>query len=629
MEKILVLFKTHLDVGFTDFSENIVKKYNEEYIPKAINVARTLSGTNEGFTWTTGSWLIWQYLKNADAEKKAEMEEAIRNKWISWHGLPVTFHSECMSSDLFSFGLGLSKQLDEKYGRKTVAAKYTDVPGHTVGIVPLLAKAGIKLLHIGVNPASCPPDVPDMFIWRAPTGEEVTVIYNKGYYGEFFEIPGSGTGVLFAHTNDNLGPQSAKEISEIYRKIHLEHPEAEIVSGDLNDLAALIEGCREGLPIIEQEIGDTWIHGIGTDPKKISVFRELERRALLWDEKDRSKLFESILMIPEHTWGLDEKTHLNDHKHFSKAKFDKVKTSEKYRRMEKSWLEQREYITKCSDRLSPMALKELNSVIGSYYPVYPDIEKLEKIGLQGKYRLGDYFVTIGADGSVTEIQNGDKMISGNILSFEYEVFSEKEVLAFGERYMSHKYDWALEDFGKIGLSKDIDKYMSCTAELAGVFKDGERLIVKASPQTWACAEYGCPRELILTIFEGENSLNFEFSWFKKDALRIPEALWLRFNPSSKLLGFTKLGTEIDPTKVISNGNRENHGTDGEISFENCTVSSIDTGLISIGKKGIYAFHNQQPDLLKGIYFNLYNNQWGTNFPMWYYEDAKFRFALSI
>lgn len=31
----------------------------------------------------------------------------------------------------------------------------------------------------------------------------------------------------------------------------------------------------------------------------------------------------------------------------------------------------------------------------------------------------------------------------------------------------------------------------------------------------------------------------------------------------------------------------------------------------------------------GVYFNLYNNAWGTNFPMWYDEDARFRFVLNI
>jgi hypothetical protein len=30
-----------------------------------------------------------------------------------------------------------------------------------------------------------------------------------------------------------------------------------------------------------------------------------------------------------------------------------------------------------------------------------------------------------------------------------------------------------------------------------------------------------------------------------------------------------------------------------------------------------------------LHFNLYNNIWGTNHPMWYDEDAKFRFALIL
>lgn len=55
--KILVLFKTHLDIGFTDFSSEVVRKYNERYIPQAIDVAEEIarSGRPEGFVWTTGS----------------------------------------------------------------------------------------------------------------------------------------------------------------------------------------------------------------------------------------------------------------------------------------------------------------------------------------------------------------------------------------------------------------------------------------------------------------------------------------------------------------------------------------------------------------------------------------------
>ena len=73
-----------------------------------------------------------------------------------------------MSPDLFRAGLSYSQELDRRFGKTTIAAKMTDVPGHTLGMVPLLAEAGIRFLHLGVNTASPPPDVPDIFRWRAP-----------------------------------------------------------------------------------------------------------------------------------------------------------------------------------------------------------------------------------------------------------------------------------------------------------------------------------------------------------------------------------------------------------------------------------------------------------------------------
>jgi hypothetical protein len=47
-----------------------------------------------------------------------------------------------------------------------------------------------------------------------------------------------------------------------------------------------------------------------------------------------------------------------------------------------------------------------------------------------------------------------------------------------------------------------------------------------------------------------------------------------------------------------------------------------------GEPSLLNFNNRQPSLKKGMHFNLYNNVWGTNFRMWYDEDARFRFALS-
>ena len=42
-----------------------------------------------------------------------------------------------MSPAVFRAGLSYAQELDRRFGRKTIAAKMTDVPGHTLGMVPL------------------------------------------------------------------------------------------------------------------------------------------------------------------------------------------------------------------------------------------------------------------------------------------------------------------------------------------------------------------------------------------------------------------------------------------------------------------------------------------------------------
>ena len=39
----------------------------------------------------------------------------------------------------------------------------------------------------------------------------------------------------------------------------------------LDDYARSVLKYRETLPVVEEEIGDTWIHGIASDPGKLSA----------------------------------------------------------------------------------------------------------------------------------------------------------------------------------------------------------------------------------------------------------------------------------------------------------------------------------------------------------------------
>jgi hypothetical protein len=132
-------------------------------------------------------------------------------------------------------------------------------------------------------------------------------------------------------------------------------------------------------------------------------------------------------------------------------------------------------------------------------------------------------------------------------------------------------------------------------------------------------------------------LNFRVQWFNKSACRLPEALWFSFIPRVKhphMWKMDKLGQSVSPYEVIRNGNRHLHAVgDGGFQMEdsgwNLSICSMDTALAAPGQPSLLDFTNRQPNLDKGIHFNLYNNLWGTNFPMWYEEDALFRFSLKV
>jgi len=57
------------------------------------------------------------------------------------------------------------------------------------------------------------------------------------------------------------------------------------------------------------------------------------------------------------------------------------------------------------------------------------------------------------------------------------------------------------------------------------------------------------------------------------------------------------------------------------------IETLDAPLVCFGQTKLLNFDDNLPDLRGGIHFNLYNNIWGTNFPMWRDDDMQFRFII--
>jgi hypothetical protein len=657
---IHLIFKTHLDVGFTDLAGRVVRNYFKRYIPAALRVARELrEAGGERFIWTTGSWLIYEYLEQASAQERMVMEESILAGDIAWHALPFTTHTELMDAELFRFGLSLSQSLDARFGRRTTAAKLTDVPGHTRAIIPLLAEAGVTFLHIGVNPGSTVPGVPGLFRWQDPNGAELIVMYESGY-GSAFEIPGLEHSLAFGHTMDNMGPQSGNEVKGVYREYAQRYPGARIFASSLTDYAAQLEAVRDTLPIVHEEIGDSWIHGVGSDPIKVSRYRELLRLRAEWLAERRVSYNERsfidfnrwLLMVPEHTWGMDEKTFLGDHENYSADKFTAARNKANFQLFESSWIEKRAYPQSAVNALedSPLAA-EARTRLQQIRPQRPNLSQWQPL-LPNQPLLENDRLTCGfnlENGSLFRLkdrQNSTEWVNeaGVFSQFSLQTFSSANYDRFFNQYIieSQRHGWALEDFTKPGLRPEDAESRFWQPAVRTVHwrssADADHLLFQLSFSSEAGQTYGAPGNiyLVYSLPHAGSTLLIDLQWFNKHASRLPEAYWMSFQ-SAALENcrwfIEKMGQEISPLAVVENGNRHLHASGQYVICRtpgaNLRIAALDSPLVAPGQRSLLDFNNNQPEMGGGVHFSLLNNLWGTNFPMWFEEDCRFRFELTL
>ncbi len=633
IKKVLVIFKTHLDIGFTDFAQNVKQKYFDVFIPGAVKTADALreSGEDARFKWTTGSWLIHEYLRNNPGESGNEVRRAIKNGDICWHGLPCTTHTEIMNKELFSYALSLSEELDKQFGKKTIAAKMTDVPGHTKAIIPYLKKAGIELLHIGVNPASAVPDVPEIFRWQADNGDKITVIYN-GEYGNFTKLGDSGVALYFAHTLDNIGGPAPEDVIATFKSLREEVPGAEIVAAELNDAAIVLREIEDTLPVVKEEIGDSWIHGTATDPKKLSQFKAAQRYySDMPASENKDNLARGHHFIPEHTWGLDEKTHLNENKNYSKDAFNSRRHLSNYQKMEESWNEQRRFLYDAINDMTGADKDKLLYLMSEYQRNELPVDGFNKITPDTDISIDGGVIRFTDSGAISKLQINNKSVADEkhlLCDLLYEIFSYDEYMRFHKRYHRIEDDWAYQDFTKMGCEDAVTEY-SAHKPSARIYQNANTFIVKYTFDEYATEKYGAPRILDLLININDTRISFDLAWFRKDAIRVAESLSFGFNPIGTNRRISKLGALVSPDSVVSRGNRNLHATDNGIYFDELSIVSLDAAVVAPGKPHLVDFPDEIPSPDEGFYFNLYNNTWGTNFPMWYSEDARFRFSLDL
>lgn len=629
IEKVYVAFKTHLDVGFTDLSSVVTERYVHDFIPKAIEVSERLraDGSGDRYVWTTGSWLIWKYLRTASPEAVKQLEEAIGRGDIVWNSVPYTVESETMTRELFETCLLLSKRLDKKYNKQTIAAKMTDVPGHTRSIIDPMYDAGIRLLHVGINSACPLPSVPTFCRWRSPSGNDLLLVYQKDY-GEDEVLPDGKTVVSINFTGDNHGPHSYERVKKIYADLRKRYPQAQLVGASFNDVARELLLIKKDLPVVTSEIGDTWIFGYGGAPIRMAKFRAVSRLYSQWLNEGKIKKDSDVALdfaaelglIAEHTQGVDVKTHLRQWDKYDMDKFLKGRSEGVFSMAEASWKEIDNYIDSAIAFLPASLQKEAREVVA----------EVDKVKLEDNSKM-----------KPMERKRWEQPIAAGmtLAGLSYQMFDGDDYDDFQNRYLRARYGWALDDLGKRGLKEShavsVTLYAQTITQSVRKEKKGTRIITELRfPENEKVDKRVYPERIQVNCFTTKNGKRSEVALtvYGKPAVRLPESYWLSFTvPGIESVIAEKMGERVDLMDVVEKGNRQMHGIDRYVdlitSGETIRISSKEAFLLNVGEAQGLNYSTNYPDKHKGVHFNLNNNLWGTNFSMWNEGSLTYHFVI--
>ena len=642
-----VVAKSHLDLGFTGLAAEVVARYVDGYFPAAVAAAgelRARSGA-ERLVWTTGSWILQQAL---DAGVPG-LAAAVAAGDVAWHALPVTSHTELLDVDLARAGLAISRGLDERFGRRTTAAKMTDVPGHTRGLVPLLAGAGVTFLHLGVNPAWPVPDVPPVFRWRSPDAAEVVVAYQAGGYGGDVVVPGCPDALAFLHAGDNLGPPSADEVVAAHAELAVRYPGAVVRGSTLDAFARALAACGAVArrPVVTAEIGDPWLFGAGSDPSKVSAYRDLLRARRSASDAARIDAERSLLLVAEHTWGLDQKEALPDRVRWDRSGLAELRATDDGRRFEASWAEQRAYVDAAARALALPTIAERTAAIAANVAGWEAdvsgggwavVEPGERVD------VGGWVLALGESGEVVHLADPG---SGRVLAdvdhpvgaLRYQSFDEADYERF-YRALSPTPDdewWARWDNTKPGIDAAGAVSGWWAPSLVGAWQRGagDVLLAQVAFAGVAAERLGAPPVAWLRCAAGEEgALDLAVAWSAKPANRLPEALWCSFEPvvaEPDRWRLDKLGQLVSPLDVVRRGGRGLHAVGEGMAYDgpdgSLRIATRDAPLVAPGAPRLLDADPPVPDLAGGLHVLLHDNCWGTNFPMWWEGPARFAFTI--
>jgi len=740
IQKVIFVFKTHFDFGFTNTAAETIESYKGKILD---DVYATCNATkdmgNKKYVWTMPAFPMTLFLDNPP-ERKRMAEELIETGQLCWHALPLTSHFDFCGFEDYIRGFDYAKRLADMFGTDIpVSAKLTDVPGHG-GMLPSFLNAwGVKFLHIGTNEFAAPVDVPLLFYWEGQDGGRVLTMYSKASYGTSLQAPRDWeypVWMALFNSNENSGPQGRSKIQRLFKKAEEMYPGAEIIVGTMDDFYHELSRYELNVPTVRADFNDTWIHGVGTYPMAVSSVRRirgqltaLEKAASVLNlngvrnmdvqtmEGDISEAYRNLLFFGEHTWGIDIKTYMGDCRPYEKEEMAKYKEEDPgCRLLEFSWEEQRNrailaaqhtqnaeqilmqsiahegreqlivfnpsgrwenrYINlqHLQEQLAGAQLLRgdeiftpewINNVLYVYITQLPPLTfssftvKYPTAGCEGSDILSAkeaaygnslsienkfYRISVSASGQITELfdkRTCKNMIDTNseegFAAYRYDRYGIDDMNNYLRNYGYYLSGWGIEDNGK----RDYPKcpHVIYRPETKSVQIDNEnRSITIWGQMSESFHLYGDAENIItkITLPSHTDEIYIKVKLLNKQETAYAESgyITMPFNLPEGTVLLNRLGNMIDITRDIAkDANHANYCIEHFAAVDDgdrfAAVFSPDIPLVSVDEVGIYKFRSTYKPRGNALFFNCFNNMWGTNFPQWMGGDYEYDFIVSF
>ena len=397
VREVIVVFKTHFDIGYTDLARTIVQRYRTTMIDQALDVVdrNRVLPPDRRFVWTLPGWPMAQIAGDWPGQtpgRKARVEAAFKDGRFVVHALPFTLHTELFEPEDLVRGLLFSSRLSRAAGLPLPReAKMTDVPSHSWILPTLLTAAGVEFLHLGCNAASSSPRVPALFWWEGPDGARLLTMYSAEGYGTGLVPPADWpyrTWLALIHTGDNEGPPKPEDVEVLFSEAKAKLPGVNVRIGRLSDFSDALRAEKASIPVVRGDMPDTWIHGPMSDPAGSMLARNL--RPLLGTAESLGSLlsawgvaaprvlggseglmrtidrsYEQSLLFGEHTWGgaLYWVTEYGAKTKWGYGDIWKKERAEgRFKKLEESWAEHRAYIESARDLAVPVLNGEMEAL---------------------------------------------------------------------------------------------------------------------------------------------------------------------------------------------------------------------------------------------------------------------------